>query len=492
MNISRRSIRILFILTIYLLSVNIGRSQTYTITEKPGSGATKECGGYVEFLPPNFNPSGKYPLIIFLHGAGEQGNGTTDLNKLYTGYYSPTSKGIPSMIASNTFPEFIVGGTPYSFIVVAPQCTFNAGLKDIEDYINYFLSTYSANVDPNRVFLTGLSIGGTRVWTAGGTNLSITQKFAGIAAVAGGADNDYRKCTTANPQCTFPDGQKSDGSDFDIVVSNLADNGGEPKKPKVVAVHGLLDFNLPYGTDFVNGINSINSASTARLVTFAGDHDASFVTGYALNTNLFPLDASGTTMGNMYQWMLTQAAILLPVTLTSFDAIAKNNAVDLTWNTESESNSSHFAVERSSNGREFKEIGRVKSSGNSTTAKNYKFTDNNPLSGNNYYRLKMVDLDATFKYSEVRRVSMNGSDLEFSFGPNPVINEANIRITGNQRTRLNVTVTDLMGRTLKSMSFSKTDIVFSQKINLAELPAGQYVLSVKGDNVNHTQRIMKR
>ncbi|HLO83143.1 MAG TPA: T9SS type A sorting domain-containing protein, partial [Chitinophagaceae bacterium] len=199
---------------------------------------------------------------------------------------------------------------------------------------------------------------------------------------------------------------------------------------------------------------------------------------------------------NMYQWLLSNqnptATSVLPVTLTSFDASAKGSVVELNWNTASESNSAYFAVERSSNGQEWKEIGRVKASGNSATAKNYRFTDNAPLSGNNYYRLKMVDLDASFKLSEMKKVSMNGSDLEFSFGPNPVINEANIRISGGQRTRLNVTVTDLMGRTMKSMSFTKTDNILIQKINLAELPAGQYILSIKGDNVNYTQRIMKR
>jgi hypothetical protein len=70
--------------------------------------------------------------------------------------------------------------------------------------------------------------------------------------------------------------------------------------------------------------------------------------------------------------------------------------------------------------------------------------------------------------------------------------EASIRINGSQRVRLTVTVTDLMGRTMKSMNFLKSENNFTQKISLAELPAGQYVLSIKGDNVNYTQRIMKR
>jgi hypothetical protein len=194
----------------------------------------------------------------------------------------------------------------------------------------------------------------------------------------------------------------------------------------------------------------------------------------------------------MYQWMLAQADLLLPVTLVSFDARAKGNEVQLNWSTESESNSSHFAVERSSNGRDFQEIGRVKSSRNSTTKKNYSFTDNAPRTGKNFYRLKMVDLDATFKYSEVRTVNIGGSDLEFSFGPNPVQTEAVIRISGNQRARLTLTVTDLMGRTVKTTNIVKSENLLSQKINLADLPAGQYVLSLKGDNIHFTQRVMKR
>jgi hypothetical protein len=104
----------------------------------------------------------------------------------------------------------------------------------------------------------------------------------------------------------------------------------------------------------------------------------------------------------------------------------------------------------------------------------------------------MVDLDATFKFSEMRTVNLNGSDLGFSFGPNPVQTEASIRITGSQRVRLTLTVTDLMGRTMKTLNFIKQDNNFTQKISLAELPTGQYVLTIKGDNVNYTHRIMKR
>jgi hypothetical protein len=488
-----RGMKFLKVISLLLIINTIIPVLTFSQTwEKRASvNLNENCGGYWEYLPAGYNlpenANKKYPTIIFLNGASEAGSGSlTDLDKMVkvdpwitdpTGTYL----GIPGLIDRNLFPAtFTVNGNTHSFIVLALQCVFNGTVPQVEQYINYFFSNY--RIDTRRAFLTGISIGGTRVWTVGGTNKSTTEKFAALIPIDGGADYNYRFCRPPeNFTCTV-EGQQTNGTDFFTVVNNLSPVSFNT--PRVIAIHGATDFNLRYGEDYVNQIKLANPENSISLFTFPGEH-GSWKQAYDPNIAAF----SGL---NLYQWMLAQADILLPITLTSFDAISKNKAVELTWNTESESNSSHFAVERSSNGREFKEIGRVNASRNSTTSKNYRFTDNSPLTGNNYYRLKMVDLDATFKYSELRRVSMNGSDLEFSFGPNPVTSEANIRITGNQRTRLNITVTDLMGRTLKSMSFSKTDIVFSQKINLAELPAGQYILSVKGDNVNYTQRIMKR
>ncbi|HSF44771.1 MAG TPA: T9SS type A sorting domain-containing protein [Chitinophagaceae bacterium] len=295
-----------------------------------------------------------------------------------------------------------------------------------------------------------------------------------MVPIDGGADGNYRPCPDVDP---LDPSCKGDASLYNAVISNLDDNDA----PRTLAIHGETDFNLKYGQAFVNGINRPENAT---LKTLPGGH-GSWQEAYKITTEVAP----GL---NMYQWMLTQADLLVPVTLTNFEAIAKAGEVELTWSTSSESNSSYFAVERSSNGRDFKEIGRVKSSGNSSTTKNYSFTDKTPLAGKNYYRLKMVDLDATFKFSEMRTVSTTGSDLEFSIGPNPVQTEASIRINGTQRGRFSLTVTDLMGRTLKSMNFTKSENLFSQKINLADLPAGQYVLSIKGENISFTQRLMKR
>jgi hypothetical protein len=385
-------------------------------------------------------------------------------------------------------------GQDYQFIVVSIQCFKDAGNETaaalpahIDNVLsNYIiLNKYLDKIDLDRIYLTGTSRGGGLSYEFM-ESLTRASKIAAIVPIAPGSPFITSDIVTGVTAVT-----PSFSTRFNTVVSNIA----ATSTLGVYAAHNVLDnqIHINVGRLWANSINS-QIPNRAQLREFLESpaplilHDA---WNRAYNANLFEFNSN---TNNVYQWMISKTSIFsaLPVTLTSFDAIAKNNAAELTWNTASESNSSYFAVERSSNGREFKEIGRVKSAGNSSTAKNYRFTDDAPLSGNNYYRLKMVDLDASFKLSEVRKVSMNGSDLEFSFGPNPIINEANIRISGNQRTRLYVTVTDLMGRTLKSMNFTKTENLFTQKINLAELPAGQYVLSIKGENVNYTQRIMKR
>jgi hypothetical protein len=332
--------------------------------------------------------------------------------------------------------------------------------------------------------MTGISAGGGQIWEY----MTVAKRagmIAGVVPIASGTKIFDISTGVLDPAYS---------TQFEAITTNIANHPGLG----VYAVHNVADnqVNIGVSQGFVDGVNSKKTNGASLLSLTYNSPEPLPPTPH--NAWKRAYDASRFEFNglNMYQWLLSNqnptATSALPITLSSFDAYAKGSAVDLNWNTASESNSAYFAVERSSNGQDWKEIGRVKASGNSATAKSYKFTDTAPLSGNNYYRLKMVDLDATFKMSEMRKVGMNGSDLEFSFGPNPVINEATIRISGNQRTRLNVTLTDLMGRTLKSMSFSKTENLLTQKINLADLPAGQYILSVKGDNINYTQRIMKR
>jgi predicted peptidase len=124
---------------------------------------------YLLFLPKEYaaKPDQKWPLILFLHGAGERGTNVW-------------------MVAKHGPPKVVKNQPDFPFIVVSPQCAANriwsddavlALLKDIQ-------ATY--NVDPTRIYLTGLSMGGYGTWSLG---LTHPEKFAAIAPICGGGDS---------------------------------------------------------------------------------------------------------------------------------------------------------------------------------------------------------------------------------------------------------------------------------------------------------------
>lgn len=116
---------------------------------------------------------------------------------------------------------------------------------------------------------------------------------------------------------------------------------------------------------------------------------------------------------------ISQAGALLPVTLTTFTATARQKSTLLNWQTASETGNYYFAVERSADGQTFTAIGEVAGAGTSQTVQEYTFTDNTPQPGTNFYRLRQVDFDGTATLSEVRAVAFAIDNLLRVY-PNPV------------------------------------------------------------------------
>jgi len=117
----------------------------------------------------------------------------------------------------------------------------------------------------------------------------------------------------------------------------------------------------------------------------------------------------------------TADAGTLPVRLLTFTGDKTDNRVVLKWVTAYEKNSSHFIVQRSLNGVEFYEIGKVQANGNSSTTQEYTFSDVTLPSGNLYYRLQQVDADGSTAYSAVVLIkSSRDKENGVSVYPNPV------------------------------------------------------------------------
>ena len=112
--------------------------------------------GFYLYTPQGYPESGvKYPLIIFVHGAGERGPGTPSTLP------SVLNNGIPKLIASGTFPKsFTVNSQTFKFIIISPQFNYPGfpSVNDVNDMINYAETKYL--VDKNRIYITGLSMGG--------------------------------------------------------------------------------------------------------------------------------------------------------------------------------------------------------------------------------------------------------------------------------------------------------------------------------------------
>lgn len=113
--------------------------------------------------------------------------------------------------------------------------------------------------------------------------------------------------------------------------------------------------------------------------------------------------------------------IYLPISLVDFSGAKANQVVELQWKTGYEASFSGFYLERSSDGSDFSNIAWI-SATNSRSGSHYNHTDNSPINGTNFYRLKMVEKDASFRYSTVVRVHMN-SDKSIIVYPNPVIGD---------------------------------------------------------------------
>ncbi len=137
----------------------------------------------------------------------------------------------------------------------------------------------------------------------------------------------------------------------------------------------------------------------------------------------------------------------LPVELTSFEAQSVPPHVRLDWMTASETDNDFFAVERSADGRAFDEIGRVRGGGTTRTEQVYTFLDARPVSGDNYYRLRQVDMGGAFSYSPVRVVENQGADRVRIF-PSPVQDVLRVKFSEPTGDAATWEIFDLAGRLL--------------------------------------------
>ncbi len=174
----------------------------------------------------------------------------------------------------------------------------------------------------------------------------------------------------------------------------------------------------------------------------------------------------------------------LPITLAVFNARQANGKTLLTWTTASEENNDFFTIERSDGRGEWQELGKVKGAGNSSTEISYSFTDNIPLLGYNYYRLKQTDFDGTSTYSDIRLVYFDELELVSVF-PNPFTERVFLQNLKYDR----IFVYDIQGRQQAVNIIPDKNLV---KLEMHNLKPGVYLIRVVHNNRAHTYRVIKQ
>lgn len=245
----------------------------------------------------------------------------------------------------------------------------------------------------------------------------------------------------------------------------------------------FTDFNavnavkLPTGPADAAGIANINiekragisSNGTGLPETYPGARTTITNSSLAITWNAtaarWEVSFNTTGFGGFF---LKSKTTLLPLTLVDFSGVTEGNSNRLAWITANEINTSHFEIEKSEDGIHYIKAGQVAANG--WGGGTYRFTDN-AVSAATFYRLKMVDNDGTFTYSNILVLGKNGKQV--SIFPNPVTDVLTISSNSRELNNTRVNIYDNTGKLLQQLLINKLPF----KIDVNKLPKGMYYLS---------------
>lgn len=179
----------------------------------------------------------------------------------------------------------------------------------------------------------------------------------------------------------------------------------------------------------------------------------------------------------------------LPVDLVSFTVKSiTEQSVALSWITASELNNSHFNIEYSIDGINFRAIDEVIGNGTTQLKQEYSYTHTSPIKGNNYYRLKQVDFDGAFEYSDIVVVNIDRAG-KIIINPSAAIAEITVQLAETAGANNQIGIYDMMGRTVLMSNFDGT--LNEKTLDISSLQKGYYVVRVQAGNEVFTKRFMK-
>lgn len=433
---------------------------------------------------------------------------TTGFTQVFTGSY-----------ASVTGDNNITFSTPFvwdgSSNVVVNICFENASADAGDDLMEANLASYFASVYANYTAgaTSGCSLPATSVSSARPRMLftysiiptpveTVASSVASMHIATGSNDYFY----TNNNKLLL----KLSGISVPLgcVTANLDSAGntwingykGGMRSAKVIKVTPTLNtatanytIDLYFDNAELDGKNAANlkiAKTTATTLTASNNSNTVIVnpsTITTLGTTTTVFTASFTGFSNFF---LVDGSVTLPVELTSFEGsiTTEQNAL-LQWSTSSEQNNKQFDVETSSDGTNFYLLGTIASKGNSASAQNYEYLHQAPSAGNNWYRLKQIDIDGKFSYSKIIVLNVPVKAGEPFVYPIPANNHLTLNM-GSVTAKSKIEIYSADMKIVKKEHVPALSV--KKELDISQLAPGVYFIRITTNGTDKTLRFIKQ
>ncbi len=409
----------------------------------------------------------------------------------------------PSQLASHTL---VFNGTTQQEISGAGTFTFGTNLATVEinNPTGVKLNRALAFNGPDVKLTNGkITLGNNNLTLSGNSEIYSADSTRYIVTNGSGT---LIQSMSANTSKDFPIGTTTAYLPLNLVqyASSVTDNFTARVEDKVrvtdtasaFIANDVVDATWYVGEGVVGGsLMDIMFQWTASKELAGFDRNNSYVGAYqnyvwtsdgnrqATGNGLFGLTSDSITAAGVFG--VGSGSSPLPVKLIGFDAIRlSNKMVKLSWVTAEEINSEAFIIERSEDSKLFIAIGKVKSRGNSNDVTNYSFTDVDATQGKLYYRLKQVDFNGTFSYSDIKVVTQENKStqgIHASIYPNPSAGISKLLYTTSEQGAAQISIFNVQGVLLAAINCESVDSGNHTEA-LPQLSNGIYFIKVVHNN----------
>ena len=276
----------------------------------------------------------------------------------------------------------------------------------------------------------------------------------------------------------------------DLVIQNNAQLNSLTDLSNLIEIDGLINIDNNAALNTLQGIGSIdpsgisdlfiqnnNTLSTCAIESICGYLDISGTATISANA----IDCNSTLT-------VETACGALPVDLISFSARKLETAIQLDWQTASEENNAGFEIHKSSEGSNWGIIGWMDGRGTTEALQAYEFTDRSPYLGDNYYRLKQIDFDGKFEFSNI--VNMKGElpNVAIQVIPNPSPGNVEISIANPNKFKMLATLFNSRGEVVWRSQLIDNEVLWSSRFDLKD--AGLYFVSVQIGKEVYSEKLL--